>query len=80
MTRMRCNKTDRCNGRVDLGRKKTGMCPHHGEHEFVINISGRPWWRVTCGKAEQCPNQDKQAICEVLPEGKNTIPPAVEKS
>lgn len=60
--RLKCNKTDACNGIIAKDKK----CPHYGEHDFVNNTTGRPYWKITCNKAEQCLKGDKSAFCEVV--------------
>jgi len=62
MKKHKCNKSNQCDGIVSNNKK----CPHHGEHDFIHNPTGRPHWRVTCVKADHCLKQYKDAVCEEI--------------
>ncbi len=68
---MRCNMTDRCNGKFDFtqgrGRKRDYRdCPHHGNHTPTTGAyNGRVG---NCMGANQCPNRTQDAWCEYVKE------------
>ena len=60
--RVRCSKTDGCDGMYKYsGKKGCQKCLHHGEHELIGIGASQP--RVACPKADHCPLHIKDAYC-----------------
>jgi len=65
--KVKCNKTDCCNGRYRYsGKNEDQVCLHHGEHELIGSGTSQP--RVACPKADHCPRHDKDAWCDSVEE------------
>ncbi|OHB37160.1 MAG: hypothetical protein A2Y09_01215 [Planctomycetes bacterium GWA2_39_15] len=65
MLLLRCNKTNECDGIIRNGKRKT-QCPHYDEHENVTNITGKPYYKITCNKANYCPKGNQDALCVLV--------------
>lgn len=60
---MRCNNSDKCDGIIDIGGSQKRACPHYEDHKLVFNKTAKPWWKVSCMKAHQCPKNIDGAFC-----------------
>lgn len=63
--KVKCSKTNECNGRYSYpGKKGDQICLHHGEHDIIRSGASQP--RIACPKADHCPQRIKDALCHPI--------------